>query len=243
MDASHARRLARRSSTIAALALLLATAGCSASAGDPGPQGPTGPQGPAGPQGPQGVAGPQGLDGAQGLPGDTGPQGLQGIPGPQGPTGPAGLQGIQGPQGIAGPVGPTGPQGADGTYVPPAATWALFAPGDPAFLHHDAGAWVLEGLDAGTLQLRMVADGFITASMIHPVGTLVACSTQPVATVTTFNFLTTTGSTLQAPFCPSPVGTGSTVLVSVADFATSPPSTVLFRCISTGNNGHLCQRY
>ena len=240
MDASHARRLARRSSTIAALALLLATAGCSASAGDPGPQGPTGPQGPAGPQGPQGVAGPQGLDGAQGLPGDTGPQGLQGIPGPQGPTGPAGiqgLQGIQGPQGIAGPVGPTGPQGADGTYVPPAATWDFFFPGTATLTHFTGSNWVLESPDGVTLRLVFTGGGFVAGSLIHPVGD---CSVQPVAMGTTFGMLSTAGQALTASFCPA--SAGSTILVSVSDFSNGPIP-YRFSCISTGANGHVCQRY
>jgi hypothetical protein len=126
-----------------------------------------------------------------------------------------------------------------GTYVPPAPTWALLNTGDPAITHYTAGTWILEATGPTTLQLRMTSAGFLTASMVHPVG---GCVTQPVSIATTFGFLSTVGATLQAPFCPAPFGAGSTVTVSVADFATVPPTPVLFTCISTGNNGHVCQR-
>lgn len=66
-----------------------------------------------------GPAGPQGPKGDQGDLGPTGPQGLRGDTGAMGPAGPQGLAGAQGPQGDTGPTGaagPQGPTGATGTF-------------------------------------------------------------------------------------------------------------------------------
>lgn len=239
------RHLARGPALAASLALLLGAVGCTSADGDAGPAGPSGPSGPAGPSGPQGLAGPQGLDGP------IGPHGLQGIDGPQGAAGPAGPQGPQGlqgaagqagpagPQGLQGPAGPVGPSGPAGTFTPPTQTWAVMAPGDPAFVHQPATTWVLEALDAATLRVRMTALNLVTASMVFPAGD---CATQPVVMNSAFGALRAVGDAVTGSFCPAPLGVGSTVLVSVADFGILPPRTVLFRCISTGDDSHVCQR-
>jgi collagen triple helix repeat protein len=231
VDSASSRSAVRAASLLASL-FLLGLAGCSSNGanGSIGPSGPSGPQGAQGPQGLVGPEGPQGLVGAEGPQGLAGPEGLQGLTGAQGP------QGLAGPQGSTGAQGPSGPAG---TYAPPAPTWALMNLGDPVITHHAAGAWVLEAPDATTVRVRMTGAGAVSVSMVYPAGT---CATQPVVMNSVFAFLSAVDASLQAPFCPAPFGAGSTVLVTVADFNFSPPAPTIFRCISTGNNGHLCQR-
>ncbi|HEY5961326.1 MAG TPA: hypothetical protein VIV60_32435 [Polyangiaceae bacterium] len=117
-----------RLSCLAAVSVLVLSAGCSVSDGAMGPAGPTGPMGATGPRG---VTGPMGAMGSTGVSGETGPTGSTGATGPMGPSGATGPVGATGPTGAVGPTGSTGPAGAVGPTGSAGATGPSGARGIP----------------------------------------------------------------------------------------------------------------
>lgn len=185
----------------------------------------TGPQGPAGEKGEPGEVGPVG---PQGEPGPTGPAGPKGEVGPMGPAGP---KGDVGPIGPAGPKGDKGDKGDPGGAVPPP-TFAVFGTGP--IVHYSDDDWVLEAVDAMTLQLRSTSSKILMFGMTHPTGCSNNAST---GTASVFRFTFETGSTVTAPLC----GSGSVVDVTVQEPVT-PVKFTTFRCARTTNNANMCQR-
>ena len=188
-----------------------------------------------------GSAGATGPTGAAGPVGPTGPAGTNGTNGAVGPTGPAGTNGAVGPTGPAGStgaIGPTGPQGPTGSFTSTPPSFAVFpaGTGGPTVPHFAAGnEWVLEALEAGTLQLRSTAANFFVFSFIAPT----SCSGQTASTSEAFRFsFNAVGDTLTAAFCPN---VGSTILVTVTDFSQSA-AVFTFRCQRTHLNANICQR-
>jgi hypothetical protein len=167
----------------------------------------------------------------------SGAPGPTGATGPAGPTGPQGAPGATGATGATGASGPTGPQGPTGTVTSAAPSFAIFpaGTGGPTVTHFAASGWVLEALEAGTLQLRSTANSFFLFSFIAPT----TCSAQASDTGEAFRFsFNATGDTLTAAFCPN---VGSTILVTVTDFSSSP-AVFNFRCQRTHVNANICQR-
>jgi len=160
----------------------------------------------------------------QGIKGDSGATGPQGETGPEGPAGP---QGAQGPQ------GDTVAQGPQGTFYPPAVTSAIFGAGP--IVHFTAAKWVLEALDAATLQLRVTAgSAFIIFNFAQPSSCSGGASGGSSSMAQSFRFATTPGQTLTATFCTE----GSTILVTADDGS----SVSWFRCWRRATNHNLCQR-
>jgi hypothetical protein len=213
--------------------------------GDTGPEGPEGPMG-IGAKGDQGDPGDQGQKGGQGDPGDEGLQGDRGDPGLQGPkgdtggigsTGSAGQKGDKGDPGTLGPkgdpgaAGPQGPVGPKGDWTANN-TFAIFGMGIKT--HYLAADWVLEALDADTLQVRSTSDAFINVSMTYPD----SCDDGTPATADMaqiHRYMQGSDSTLNADLCSE----GSTMFIQVHR---DNSQIGWFRCWRQSLNANVCQR-
>ena len=95
-------------------------------------------------------------------------------------------------------AGPTGATGDTGAFSLPETTQAVFGSGTKT--HFAATKWVLEAVDADTLQVRATASAFLNVSMTHPTncsGSTSTLATADMAQRHRFIFATV-GDTLSA---------------------------------------------
>lgn len=152
--------------------------------------------------------GKDGTNGVNGQNGVNGHDGANGAKGDKGDAGPQGIAGPQGPQGPAGPVGPQGPQGGNSGL--PAGFW---------FTNNSVG------LTASGVLFGPYADGGAAGGSVYFTGLNGKTLAEVSELVYTFNYTTSNGSALGAPYMRIFLnGDTDDVLLDPTECATAVPT-------------------